>query len=144
MCKSENKEYSVERTEYTECLNMFRHFGNSRRRDMAFITTAQGVVLTVVGQNLLNLNLSLFILTVIAVFLLITGFNNERRLSAYMRGYIKRAKYLENKIGMNFLAEGFKEIQNTNYIVSNMHTFSAYYVFFTFAWISIWILNFFK
>ncbi len=120
---------------------MFRHFSDNRRRDMAFITTAQGAVLAIIGKNLLSMSLAYFLLSVIAAFLLLTGLNNERRMTAYMRGYMKRAKKIQDSLGMTFLSDGYTEVTQTKALVSNMVMFPFYYALFFAAWIAIWLAN---
>lgn len=81
--------WELARLEYEAALEQYRQLTPLRRQDMAFVTTAQAAILTIVGTKLLNLDASGFLLSLIAVFVLFLGINSERRLSGYMSGYMR-------------------------------------------------------
>jgi hypothetical protein len=135
------KKNALEIPEYQAALEMFRHFSNIRRHDLAFITTAQGAVLAIIAKDILNMGLAFFLLSLIAAFLLVTGLNNERRLTAYMRGYMKRAKEIEHNSGMTLLSHGHAEVTRSRCLLSNAVTFPLYYAVFLLTWLLIWIVN---
>jgi len=59
--KSENlKLWDKAKAEYNNAISQYRHFMSIRRTDMAFVTTVQATVLTIVKPNLLKLDASSF------------------------------------------------------------------------------------
>lgn len=139
---SNQKDFSSKnKTEYEIAINMFRQFATLRRQDMAFMTTVQAGVLTIVKDNLLVLGSAHFLLTAIAFLVLLMGCNNERRLSAYMLGYMKRARKIEEEFGISVLHDGFDTVKRTRFLISNRWTFPLYYLVFSLLWFVIWILN---
>ncbi len=130
-----------ETLEYRSALEFYRQYTNVRRHDMAFITTAQGAVLTAIGRDLLAMNLSSFLLSVVAVFLLLLGMNSERRLTAYMAVYMKRAKEIENRRNMSLLSDAYAQVSKRRFLVSNTVTFPGYYALFVLVWVVIWLIN---
>lgn len=132
---------TAETLEYQSALELYRQYTEVRRRDMAFITTAQGAVLTIIGKDLLSMNLSSFLLSVIAVFLLLVGFNSERRLTSYMGAYMKRAKDIEGCRNMSLLSDAYAQVSKRRGLFSNTKTFPVYYALFALTWAVIWIVN---
>ena len=129
------------KTEY-QCANAnYNHFSDIRRQDMAFATTVQAAVLTIVNSHLLDLNTPKFLLTLIAFLVLVIGINSERRVSAYMAGYMVRAKQIEDSYSMALLHEGTRAVQGTKLLLPNRRTFLLYYTAFIAAWLVIWLLN---
>ena len=129
--------------EYDACFKMLNLYTNTRRQDMTIVAAAQAIVLTIVAENLLSLELSHFLLSLIALFVTLMGFNADRRHSAYMRGYIKRARTIEDQDDMELLKEGYEEVKRTKLLISNSVTFQIYYGLFAVLWIAIWIANIF-
>ena len=143
MQSKQPESWELARLEYEAALEQYRQLTSLRRQDMAFVTTAQAAILTIVGTKLLNLDASGFLLSLIAVFVLFLGINSERRLSGYMSGYMRRAKEIESEYGMRLLSSGIQELKNKKLLMSNSVIFPLYYAFFFVAWMIIWILNIF-
>jgi len=129
------------KAEYEAALTQFRHFASLRRQDMAFATTVQAAVLAIAKDHLLSLGMAESLLTGLAFLVLVMGLNNERRLSAYMFGYMDRARQIEQEFGMTVLHSGFDRVQKKKLLVSNQTTFPFYYLVFAALWVTIWILN---
>jgi len=106
---------------------------------MAFVTTVQAAVLTIIGSKLPHLDLGSLFLSLIACFLLLLGINSERRLSSYMDAYSKKAQKIEADFGLSLVMSGLCETRNKKLLFSNATMFPLYYTFFIFAWIVIWI-----
>ena len=132
-----------ESLEYASALDLYRHYTNLRRYDMAFVTTAQGAVLTIIGKDLMTMNLPCVLLSLIAFFLLLLGLNSERRLTAYMSAYIRRAKEIESKRKMVLLSSAYSDVSQRRFLVSNTLTFPLYYGIFALSWLLIWTANIF-
>ena len=127
--------------EYSSALELFRHFSSLRRQDMAFVTTVQAAILTIIGSKLLSLDFSSFLLSAIAFFVLLLGLNSERRLAAHMSGEMRRAKQIEEEYGMSLLSVAYGEVKNRKLLMRNDLVFPLYYFIFIVAWVIIWILN---
>jgi hypothetical protein len=108
---------------------------------MAFVTTVQGAVLTIIRERLLDLDPSSLLLSVIAVFVLLLGVNSERRVSAYMVGNMRRANEIELEYGMSLLSSGRREVRERKLLFANRIVFPFYYLIFIVVWIGVWILN---
>lgn len=132
--------WETAKVEYEIALEEWRHYANLRRQDMAFVTTIQGAVLTIVGSKLLRLDAP-GLLSITAFFVLLLGINSERRLSAYMTGYIRRAREIESEHGMSLLPLGWDEVKSRKLLFSNRIVFPLYYFVFILVWVSIWALN---
>ncbi|MBC8030791.1 MAG: hypothetical protein H7Z16_11820 [Pyrinomonadaceae bacterium] len=132
------------KAEYEAGLEQFRLMSNLRRQDMAFATTVQAAVFTIVGSKLLQLNFSDFLLSAIAFFVLLLGLNSERRLAAYMTGYMKRVLEIEAESGMSMFCGAGQVTQKRRFLVSNAIVFPFYYCVFVFAWLVVWTLNLWK
>ena len=130
-----------EKTEYEGALAQYRHFASLRRQDMMFVTAVQGAVLAVIKENVFGLTIAHIPLTVAAILVTMLGLNSERRLSAYMCGYMRRAKNIEDKNEMSFLHEGTVEVNKRRFLFPNRVEFPIYYLSFMTAWIVIWIAN---
>lgn len=133
--------WEIAKLEYETAWEENRHNNSLRRQDMAFVTTFQAVVLTIIGSNILSLDLSNILLSLIAFFVLILGLNSERRLSAYVGGHMVRATEIEKQYGMSVFAEGRKEVQGKRFLISNRIMFPTFYFVFIIVWITIWVLN---
>ena len=73
MTQENLKYWDKAKTEYDNAISQYRHFMSIRRTDMAFVTTVQAGVLTIVKPNLLKLDESSFFLTLLAFLLLFVG-----------------------------------------------------------------------
>ena len=142
MAINKTQSWEFAKVEYENALEHYRHYTGLRRQDMAFVTTVQAAVLTIIGGNLRSLDLANLLLSFIAFFVLLLGINNERRLTAYMAGYMKRATQIETHYKMSLLVEGRQEVLNRKLLFSNVVIFPIYYFIFAIAWIVVWVLNF--
>jgi hypothetical protein len=142
MAKTKTQSWDLAKVEYENALDLYRHYTSLRRQDMAFVTTVQAAALTIIGKNLLSLDASNLLLSVIAFFVLVLGFNNERRITAYMTGYIKRANQIETDHNMSLLVEGRKEVSKRKLLFSNTIIFPLYYFIFAAAWVVVWVINY--
>lgn len=140
--QSKPEPWELAKLEYESALEQYRQLTSLRRQDMAFVTTVQAAVLTIIGDKLLNLDASNFLLSLIAVFVLFLGLNSERRLSGYMTGYMQRAKDIESEYGMKLITFG-RAFKDKKLIISNSIIFPLYYFFFFIAWFIVWMLNLF-
>jgi|GEM_PF-6858752 len=141
MAKTKTQSWELAKVEYENALELYRHYTGLRRQDMAFVTTVQAAALTIIGKNLLSLDASSLLLSIIAFFVLLLGLNNERRITAYMTGYIKRANQIEADHDMSLLMEGRKEVSNRKLLISNTIIFPLYYFIFASAWVVVWVIN---
>ncbi|HEV2706254.1 MAG TPA: hypothetical protein VGV59_10045 [Pyrinomonadaceae bacterium] len=141
MTPSATKNWDVAKEEYSNALGLFRHFSGLRRQDMAFVTTVQAAILTIIGSKLLSLDFSSFLLSSIAFFVLLLGLNSERRLAAHMFGEMLRARQIEAEHGMALLSVAYSEVENRKLLMKNNLVFPLYYFIFIVAWVIIWILN---
>lgn len=141
--QSKPEPWELAKLEYEAALEQYRQLTSLRRQDMAFVTTVQAAILTIVGNKLLSLDASGFLLSLIAAFVLFLGINSERRLSGYMAGYMQRAKDIESEYGMKLLTFG-RAFKDKKLIISNSIVFPLYYFFFFVAWFIVWMLNIFK
>ncbi|MCA1566434.1 MAG: hypothetical protein LC803_12495 [Acidobacteria bacterium] len=141
MSSNDTKIWDIAREEYSSALGLFRHFSSLRRQDMAFVTTVQAAILTIIGSKLLSLDFSSFLLSTIAFFVLLLGLNSERRLAAHMQGEMSRAKQIEEAYGMTLLSTAYKEVESRKMLMENKVVFPLYYFIFIIAWIIIWTLN---
>jgi len=144
MAKTEPKYWESSKVEYENALAQYRYYTGLRRQDMAFVTTVQAAIMSIIGKNLLELNFTDFLLSLIAFFVLLLGINNERRLSAYMTGYMNRAKIIESKYNMSLLEHGWQEIKSRKLLFSNSVMFKIFYIIFIICWFFTWVLNLIK
>ncbi|MBD2234137.1 hypothetical protein [Phormidium tenue] len=135
--------WELARLEYEAALEQYRHLTSLRRQDMTFATTVQAAVLTIIGNRLLSFNASDLLLSIVAAFVLCLGINSERRLAAYMSGYMRRAKEAELEYGMQLVLFGTQEVASKKLLASNSIIFPFYYAFFFVAWLTVWIINVF-
>jgi hypothetical protein len=141
MITGETTSWETAKVEYEIALEQHQHYSSLRRQDMAFVTTVQAAALTIIGSKLLSLDTSGFLLSIIAFFVLLLGINSERRLSAYIAGYIHRARQIESEYGMSLLSVSWNEVQSRKLLLSNTIVFPLYYFAFILVWASIWVLN---
>lgn len=141
MPSTRTQSWEFAKVEYENALEQYRHYTSLRRQDMAFVTTVQVAVLTIIGANLRNLDLANLLLSIIAFFVLLLGINNERRLTAYMAGYMKRATQIETDYEMSLLVKGRQEVLNRKLLLSNIVVFQLYYFVFSVVWVVVWVLN---
>lgn len=141
MSDSKVPAWEIAKVEYQNALDQYRQYTSLRRQDMAFVTTVQVAVLTIIGTNLLSLDTANFLLSLISFFILLLGINNERRLTAYMAGYMRRANHIEAEHKMSLLTDGKNEVQKRQLLFSNTVIFPLYYFIFVLTWIVIWTMN---
>ncbi len=98
-------------------------------------------VLTITGENLINLSLFHVLLSVIAFAVTLLGFNTERRLSTYMGEYARRATELGRNFGMNLLGGARDIVKQQKLLVSNKLMFKLYYLMLAVGWIIVWLVN---
>jgi hypothetical protein len=135
------QKWEAAKLEYEKAIEQFIYYSSLRRQDMAFVTTVQAAILSITGNKLLNLDLVSVLLSAIAFFVLLLGINNERRLAAYMAGYIRRANQIEKEYDMSLLKIGKQEINNRRFLISNTIVFPLYYIILIITWIIVWVLN---
>jgi hypothetical protein len=128
-------------SEYHQGIELLRHWSTMRRQDIAFVTTIQGAVLTILGKALPHLDVAQYALTVIAFYVILLGINSERRLAAYCDGYVSRVKTLEPSIGMALLSAGAAHVDREHLLVSNKRMFLTYYGVLLTGWITLWLSN---
>ncbi len=141
---TETKNWEIAKVEYESALTQYRHYTSLRRQDMIFAATVQAAVLTIVGKDLLKLDFAGFLLSFVAFFALLTSINAERRLTAYMTGFVRRATQIESEYGMSFLASGKAEVDKRKLLLSNTLVFPLYHFIFILSWIAVWTLNVLK
>jgi len=141
MTPDDTKKWDISKEEYSRALELFRHFSGLRRQDMAFVTTVQAAILTIIGSKLLSLDFSSFLLSAIAFFVLLLGLNSERRLAAHMSGEMRRARQIEAEYDMSLLSVAYDEVRSRKLLLRNDVVFPLYYFIFIIAWVIIWMLN---
>jgi hypothetical protein len=139
--RTEKSSWETAKLEYEVAVEQYRHFSSLRRQDMAFVTTVQAAVLTIIGSKLLALDFSSLVLSIIAFFVLLLGINSERRLSAYMGSYMYRAREIESEYGMSLLSPSGNNVQKKRLLLSNSYVFPLYFCIFIIAWFTVWALN---
>jgi hypothetical protein len=139
--KAWDRAWEIAKTEYCSALELFRHFSSLRRQDMLFVATIQAAALTLIGDKLLKLDLSRFMLSLVAFCVLFLGLNSERRLSAYMFTEMERAREIEKAYDMKLVSAATTKVGMTKMLLSNAAVFRIYYAVFLIAWLSIWALN---
>ena len=139
MVEDKANSWEVTKAEYDTANSQFIAYSGLRRQDMAFVTTVQAAVLTIIGTKLLALDATGFLLSGIAFFVLLMGFNSERRLSEYMTGNSKRVNEIENYYHMK--RSEYVKGKLGKHSLSNSKTFPIYYSIFIGLWIFIWVLN---
>jgi uncharacterized membrane protein len=142
MASNQPSNVEMAKVEYEQALSQYQNCTVLRRHDMAFVTTAQGAVLAIIGPRLPTLDSSGIVLSLIAFFLLLLGINSERRLSNYMEAYFKRAREIEQQFGLALVSLGFEKVQKRKLLLSNSIVFPLYYTCLMVAWIIIWVRNF--
>lgn len=140
----DSKSWEYAKVEYDVGLRQYQLNSSLRRQDMAFVTTVQAAVLTIIGSKLLSLDFSGFLLSAIAFFVLLLGLNSERRLAGYMEGYMQRARQIEKEYGMTILSHSWSAVKRRRLLFSNAKVFPVYYCIFILAWLSIWVWNLLK
>lgn len=127
--------------EYEIALTQYDHYTSLRRQDMAFVTTVQIAVLTIIGQNLLQLDSVSIVLSIVAIFVLLLGLNNDRRLSLKMAGFKNRAKEIEEAHNLSLISSTTALVSEKKFSISNSIVFLIYYGIFCLSWIAIWVIN---
>lgn len=125
--------------EYESALDQFRHYSSLRRQDMAFVTTVQAAVFTVIGPDGLHLDARGWLLSSIAALVLLLGLNSERRLSAYMESCMTRGREIEKRWGMALLCGSRAGLGRRKTLLSNSVVFPLYYALFVVVWLIIWV-----
>jgi hypothetical protein len=123
------KTWEAAKLEYEQALSQYQNCTILRRQDMAFVTTVQAAVLTIIGPRLPHLDLGSLLLSLIACFLLLLGINGERRLSSYMDAYSKKAQQIEEEFGLSLVMSGLSKTRNKKLLFSNATMFPLYYTF---------------
>lgn len=104
-------------------------------------TTIQGAAITIVGDQLLSLDVRGLALSIIAFLVAVIGLNNERNLNSHLIGFRQRAIELEDEHGASLVRAGMDQAKKTPGLMLTHSTFRAYYVLLVIGWVVIWILN---
>lgn len=122
-------------------MEQLRSYSSLGRTDVAFVTTVQGAALAIIGDELLALQPSGFLLSAVAAIVALIGFNAERRLYSYMSAYMTRAREIEAANGLSLLTAARNETQRVTWLTSNTNVFRAFYCLSFIGWVLVWILN---
>lgn len=141
MAKKFVPNWAVEQVEYTMALAQFRHQSMLRRLDVGFVTTLQVAVLSIIGSNVLTMEAVDMALSVIAAFIVFMGLNNDWRMSAYMTGYLTRAREIEANHSMKLLQSGRDVVESRRRLQRNATVFPMYYILLEVVWVVVWIMN---
>ena len=79
---TEEKMTAEEKLEYETSIELYKKYMSLRRKDIAFNTTAQVALMTILKDDLLKMDWTNYIFALIALPVLFIGLNNERRISA--------------------------------------------------------------
>lgn len=142
--QSAKNSWDIIQVEYQAAMEQYRHYTVLRRQDMAFVTTVQVAVLTIIGAKAQNLDFSSFLLSLMAFFVLLLGVNSELRLATYMSGYKQRAKEIEAENRLNIVTEATKRVEQMEksmFNMTNRKIFPLYYFVFALIWIAVWLAN---
>lgn len=127
--------------EYEIAIEQFRHFSLLRRQDLMFVVIVQGAVLTIMSSRFTEMAPVDVSLSVVAFLVTLLGLNSDRRLTEYMVGNAKRAKELEQQLGMKVFSGAHSEVANKRFLYSNKHVFFCFYTLLAVSWIIVWAVN---
>lgn len=136
--------WDIVQVEYQAAMEQYRHYTVLRRQDMAFVTTVQVAILTIIGAKAQSLDFSSFLLSLMAFFVLLLGINSELRLATYMSGYKQRAKDIEEENRLNIVTGASKRVEQMEknmFNITNRKIFPLYYSVFALIWIAVWLTN---
>ena len=132
---TEEEMTAEEKLEYETSIELYKKYMSLRRKDIAFNTTAQVALMTILKDDLLKMDWTNYIFALIALPVLFIGLNNERRISAYLQAYKNRGIEIEKKYRMTLLAGAKDAVKKTDYLISNRVAFTIYYLLFIIFWI---------
>ena len=136
----ENNKWEKERIEYEQAFEMFRYLSGLRRQSLAFVTVVQGAIITIIRDQLHDLDTFGIFMSILAFIVVIIGQNNERRIARYMKGFMERVRTIEKVNNMFLLGLGYRKAHSGFGILRNTLTFPIYYLLLASGWIVIWIL----
>ena len=139
MSSHDSEKWEISKIEYENAFLHARHYTKLRRQDMAFVTTVQAFVFTVIGNQLPDMGAKGLLLSIIAFFVLVLGFNSERRLSSKMATCLRRASEIEARFGMHLLARVANQKKARASMISNALMFPSYYLILAALWIFVWV-----
>jgi hypothetical protein len=128
------------RLEYEYAHERWTNGTNQRRAGLAFLTTVQGTIITIIGTNLFHMDGRARALVIFAIVVAISGYNHEKRIGSYMRGYRRRAIELEERHGLRLFQYGVAEAKAAK-TMSNRKLFRWYFVLILTAWTSVLIFD---
>lgn len=128
------------RAEYQAFNDRWQNGVVQRRGGLAFFTGVQGAILTVVGNQLGNLDTQGYSLALFGIIVCLVAWNNERRIWAYMEGYRERAISIEKKSGLSLITNG-KLRSEARFTFSNRKVFQMYYFVMLSGWLAILLSN---
>lgn len=93
--------------EYQSALGRLDAYGDTGRRDLMFVTTAQAAILSIVGDRLASLDgVRDWALVGMAFAVALLGCNSQLRLMGQVGAFMKRARWIEGRLGMSLLTSG--------------------------------------
>lgn len=137
----DDNNWAIAKVEYESSLKRLLEYTGLRRQGIAFSTTFQAAILSIIGSDILDINISHMLLSIVAFFVLFMGLNNERRLYSYIQGCSDRIKEIENQFDMSFFKSCDRRASEKPMLFSNNSLFQIYYALFIIMWIAIWIIN---
>ena len=130
--------------EYQTALEQSRHYASLRRQDMAFATTAQAAVFTVLGTDTLDFSVRDWLLSGIAFFIILLALNSERRNNGYFESCMVRAGAIEKSLGLRLCSDAPHFLKKRRRLLSNSLVFPLYYLLFAATWVAIWLFVLFS
>jgi hypothetical protein len=134
-------ESGSEDQEYEQANEWWRKISEMRRHDLAAFTAIQGAALTVIGDHLLDMKAHQLLVSLVAFVVLLVGYNNERRLSAFLEKIVERSCAIEQQRRMTLLSNARDYMNTRPGIVKTTRTFGAFYVAAGSSWVVIWLMN---
>jgi hypothetical protein len=154
MSKGENNEKNIDndesaipsevwaRLEYEMANARWENATNLRRNGLAFFTTVQGAILSIIGDRITNLKISSYALISFGIIVTLFSWSHELRIASYMKGYQNRMIRIERLFNLDLLRSGQDQAVKMK-TISNRKLFSWYYRINLIGWLLIILYNIF-
>lgn len=123
-----------DKLEYQEAARLWQDDSRLRRQGLTFSVTLQGVIVAILSKSNLDNSIFFIALATLAIFVAFLSFNNDRRLSLYMKAYETRLIELETKNKLRLYHQIMDVAKTRTRLLTNEIVFGTFFILLTVGW----------
>jgi len=126
-----------DKLEYQEAMKLYNFDAGLRRQGLAFVTTAQAVLVIAVFKYTIDNSMLVIVLGAFAIIIALLGLNNDYRISRCMGAYETRMLEIENKNQLSLMKLSVDVQKTRSPLLSNESVFRFYFSLLAICWTAV-------